>query len=53
MTLIGLRDLSIPYIEYHPIFTKAAEMKQDINKLQRLLRSSTFQGSNSEEMDFD
>lgn len=43
MTLIGLRDLDIPYIEYHPLFNKAIEMKQDINKLQRLLSASTLQ----------
>lgn len=41
MALIGLRELKIPYIEYHPLFNKTIELKQDINKLKRLLDSPT------------
>lgn len=41
MALIALRELKIPYIEYHPIVNKALQLKEDIGKLKHLLESST------------
>lgn len=43
MSLIALRELNIPHIEYHPILTHIAQMKQDISKLKNLFENSTHQ----------
>lgn len=51
MTLIGLRDLKIPYIEFHPLFNKSIEMKQEISQLKRLLDTSTLQEESNEDDD--
>jgi hypothetical protein len=42
MALIGLRDLKIPYVEFHPLFNQTLQMKQDISRLKRLLDTSTL-----------
>ena len=46
MALISLRDLNIPYVQYHPLFNKTIEMKQDIAKLKMLLEKSTVMEEN-------
>lgn len=56
MSLIALRELTIPYVEYHPILNQLMQMKQDIAKLKTLLDSSTHheeQEDQEEQEDFD
>lgn len=55
MSLIALRELTIPYVEYHPILNQIMQMKQDIAKLKTLLDNSTHHEEldNPEEEDFD
>ena len=56
MSLIALRELTIPYVEYHPILNQIMQMKQDIAKLKTLLDTSTHheeQEEEEEEEDFD
>ena len=38
MALIGLRELKIPFVKYHPLVDKIVQMKQDIYKLKGLLK---------------
>jgi hypothetical protein len=33
MSLISLRELKIPNVQYHPILNKILELKEDISKL--------------------
>jgi hypothetical protein len=40
LSLIAMREIKIPYIEYHPIVGKTLQMKEDINKLRQLLDNS-------------
>jgi hypothetical protein len=41
LSLIALRELDIPHVEYHPILNQIMQMKQDISKLRALLETST------------
>lgn len=53
MSLIALRELTIPYVEYHPILNQLMQMKQDIAKLKTLLDTSTHHEEQQEEEDFE
>ena len=33
MTLIAVKELTVSYIEYHPILKKIVELKEDIAKI--------------------
>jgi hypothetical protein len=37
MSLIGLKELKIEYLEFHPLLNQVAQIKQDIENLTSLL----------------
>lgn len=49
MSLIALRQLQIPYIQFHPIVNKTLELKEEIKKLNHLLEAQ----SNTKEQEGD
>jgi len=49
LSLIAMREVKIPYIEYHPIVSKTLQLKEDIGKLKHLLDNSTHYGEQSPE----